>query len=59
MGKHAVPKGSAIEELSHDGWKVKLITAGLGVIGLILEGRLNVFADATGVLRSRNTVVFR
>ena len=52
-------RGSAIEEISHDGWKVKLITAGLGVIGFIFEGRPNVFADATGVLRSGNTVVFR
>ena len=52
-------RGSAIEEISHDGWMVKLITAGLGVIGFIFEGRPNVFADATGVLRSGNTVVFR
>ena len=52
-------RGSAIEEISHDGWKVKLITAGLGAVGFIFEGRPNVFADATGVLRSGNTVVFR
>ena len=52
-------RGSTIEEISHDGWKVKTITAGLGVIGFIFEGRPNVFADATGVLRSGNTVVFR
>ena len=52
-------RGSAIEEISHEGWKVKLINAGLGVIGFIFEGRPNVFADATGVLRSGNTVVFR
>ena len=52
-------RGSSIEEINHDGWKVKLITAGLGVVGFIFEGRPNVFADATGVLRSGNTVVFR
>ena len=52
-------RGSAIEEINHDGWNVKLITAGLGAVGFIFEGRPNVFADATGVLRSGNTVVFR
>jgi glutamate-5-semialdehyde dehydrogenase len=31
----------------------------LGVIGFVFEGRPNVFADATGVLKSGNTVVFR
>ena len=50
-------RGSAIEEINHDGWNVKL-TAGLGAVGFF-EGRPNVFADATGVLRSGNTVVFR
>jgi glutamate-5-semialdehyde dehydrogenase len=29
------------------------------VVGFVFEGRPNVFADATGVLRSGNTVVFR
>jgi glutamate-5-semialdehyde dehydrogenase len=29
------------------------------VIGFVFEGRPNVFADATGVLRGGNTVVFR
>ena len=52
-------RGATKEEISHDGWKVNLITAGLGVVGFIFEGRPNVFADATGVLRSGNTVVFR
>ncbi len=31
----------------------------LGVVGFVFEGRPNVFADATGVLRTGNTVVFR
>jgi len=52
-------RGKAKEEITHDGWSVQLMTAGLGVVGFIFEGRPNVFADATGVLRSGNTVVFR
>ncbi len=51
-------RGSSIEEINHDGWKVKLITAGLGVVGFIFEGRPNVFADATGVLLISNPCVF-
>lgn len=47
------------ETIEHDGWKVDLVTSGLGVVGFVFEGRPNVFADATGVLRSGNTVVFR
>ena len=52
-------RGKAKEQITHDGWSVQLMTAGLGVVGFIFEGRPNVFADATGVLRSGNTVVFR
>ncbi|CAN5898260.1 glutamate-5-semialdehyde dehydrogenase [soil metagenome] len=48
-----------ISQVSHDGWRVELRRAGLGVVGFVFEGRPNVFADATGVLRSGNTVVFR
>ena len=36
-----------------------MLTAPLGVVGFVFEGRPNVFADATGVLRGGNTVVFR
>lgn len=43
----------------HSGWKVEQWRAPLGVIGFVFEGRPNVFADATGVLRSGNSVVFR
>lgn len=43
----------------HDGWNVEVIRAPLGVVGFVFEGRPNVFADATGVLRTGNTVVFR
>jgi glutamate-5-semialdehyde dehydrogenase len=48
-----------IETVEHDGWSVEQRVAGLGVIGFVFEGRPNVFADACGVLRGGNTVVFR
>jgi len=57
--KAASGRGSVVETVSHDGWRVELVQAGLGVAGFVFEGRPNVFADATGVLRSGNTVVFR
>ncbi|WP_336250294.1 aldehyde dehydrogenase family protein [Stomatohabitans albus] len=41
------------------GWEVTLHKAPLGVVGFVFEGRPNVFADACGVLRTGNTVVFR
>lgn len=43
----------------HEGWSVEEVRAPLGVIGFVFEGRPNVFADATGVLRGGNSVVFR
>jgi len=52
-------RGHVVETVSHQGWRVELVRAGLGVVGFVFEGRPNVFADATGVLRSGNTVVFR
>jgi len=48
-----------LDSVVHDGWRVDEIADGLGVIGFVFEGRPNVFADATGVLRGGNTVVFR
>ncbi len=48
-----------IETIDHDGWRLEQRVAGLGVVGFVFEGRPNVFADACGVLRSGNTVVFR
>jgi glutamate-5-semialdehyde dehydrogenase len=45
--------------LDHGGWNVELRRAPLGVVGFVFEGRPNVFADAVGVLRTGNTVVFR
>ena len=52
-------RGRVIETVEHDGWSVELVTAPLGVVAFVFEGRPNVFADACGVLRSGNTVVFR
>lgn len=52
-------RGQVIDRLEHSGWDLDLVRDGLGVIGFVFEGRPNVFADATGVLRGGNTVVFR
>ncbi|MBV8684251.1 MAG: aldehyde dehydrogenase family protein [Caulobacteraceae bacterium] len=52
-------RGRLVERQEHDGWSVELSTAPLGVVGFVFEGRPNVFADAVGVLRGGNTVVFR
>jgi glutamate-5-semialdehyde dehydrogenase len=48
-----------IEAIEHEGWRVEQRLAGLGVVGFVFEGRPNVFADACGVIRSGNAVVFR
>jgi len=52
-------RGEIIESIQHEGWRVEQVRAGLGVVGFVFEGRPNVFADATGVIRTGNTVVFR
>jgi len=52
-------RGQVVETIEHGGWKVELVGAELGVVGFVFEGRPNVLADATGVLRGGNTVVFR
>lgn len=51
--------GMVLELVEHDGWRVQSEVAPLGVVAFVFEGRPNVFADATGVLRSGNTCVFR
>jgi glutamate-5-semialdehyde dehydrogenase len=45
--------------VAHEGWTVEARRAPLGVVGFVFEGRPNVFADAAGVVRTGNTVVFR
>jgi glutamate-5-semialdehyde dehydrogenase len=58
--RDALPsRDTLLECVEHDGWTVEQRRAPLGVVGFVFEGRPNVFADATGVLRSGNTVVFR
>ena len=51
--------GAALESVEHQGWTVSAAKSSLGVVAFVFEGRPNVFADATGVLRSGNTCVFR
>lgn len=53
------PRGRVLGRVTHTGWSVEQLVAPLGVVGFVFEGRPNVFADATGVIRSGNTVVFR
>jgi glutamate-5-semialdehyde dehydrogenase len=52
-------RGEIIERVEHAGWRAELTGAALGVVAFVFEGRPNVLADATGVLRGGNTVVFR
>jgi glutamate-5-semialdehyde dehydrogenase len=52
-------RGQVTQTVEHDGWKLDQVLAGVGPVGFVFEGRPNVFADATGVLRSGNSVVFR
>lgn len=52
-------RGDVLDRVEHDGFRVELIGAAVGVVGFVFEGRPNVLADATGVLRSGNSVVFR
>lgn len=54
------PRRDAVQEtVPHAGWHVDRVVSGVGVVGFVFEGRPNVFADATGVLRSGNTAVMR
>lgn len=53
------PRGRVLETVRHEGWSVQQVMAPLGVTGFVFEGRPNVFADATGVIRAGNAVVFR
>ncbi|MFI4974892.1 MAG: aldehyde dehydrogenase family protein [Caulobacterales bacterium] len=55
----APSRDRVVERIDHEGWSVEQVTAPLGVVGFVFEGRPNVFADAAGVLRGANTVVFR
>ena len=59
MWRDTSPGDARGESIRHGGWTITEEKAPLGVIGFVFEGRPNVFADATGVLRGGNTVVFR
>jgi glutamate-5-semialdehyde dehydrogenase len=52
-------RSQQVGEVRHEHWTVQQWRDPLGVVGFVFEGRPNVFADATGVLRTGNTVVFR
>ena len=52
-------RGAVLETVEHDGFRVEMVAAALGVVAFVFEGRPNVLADACGVLRGGNTVVFR
>lgn len=52
-------RGKVLETIDHGSWSAELVGAELGVVAFVFEGRPNVVADATGVLRGGNTVVFR
>ena len=52
-------RDALVDTVDHDGWTLEALRAPLGVVAFVFEGRPNVFADACGVLRSGNAVVFR
>ena len=52
-------RSQRVATVEHAQWSVEQWRDPLGVVGFVFEGRPNVFADATGVLRTGNTVVFR
>ena len=52
-------RGTVLETVRHRGFRVEMVGAALGVVAFVFEGRPNVLADACGVLRGGNTVVFR
>ena len=52
-------RGQILETVQHDGFRVELVGSALGVVAFVFEGRPNVLADACGVLRGGNTVIFR
>ena len=52
-------RDGTVDRVDHDAWSVEARRAPLGVVGFVFEGRPNVFADACGVVRTGNTVVFR
>lgn len=54
-----IARDAVVDSIDHGTWTVEARRAPLGVVGFVFEGRPNVFADACGVVRSGNAVVFR
>ena len=52
-------RDGTVARIEHGAWSVEARRAPLGVVGFVFEGRPNVFADACGVVRTGNAVVFR
>jgi glutamate-5-semialdehyde dehydrogenase len=52
-------RDAVVQRVEHERWTVEARRAPLGVVGFVFEGRPNVFADACGVVRTGNAVVFR
>jgi glutamate-5-semialdehyde dehydrogenase len=52
-------RGTVVDRHEHDGWSLEQVRDRLGVVAFVFEGRPNVVADACGVLRGGNAVVFR
>ncbi len=52
-------RDATVDVVDHVGWRLEARRAPLGVVAFVFEGRPNVFADACGVLRTGNAVVFR
>ena len=46
-------RDGTVGAIAHDGWSVEARRAPLGVVAFVFEGRPNVFADAAGVVRTR------
>jgi glutamate-5-semialdehyde dehydrogenase len=52
-------RDAILDEIDHDGFRIELVGAALGIVAFVFEGRPNVLADACGVLRGGNTAIFR
>jgi len=55
----AAGRGTVLAHHEHPGWSLEQVRDRLGVVAFVFEGRPNVVADACGVLRGGNAVVFR
>ncbi|MDP6377720.1 MAG: glutamate-5-semialdehyde dehydrogenase [Pseudomonadales bacterium] len=52
-------RDAVLEKIDHEGFRIELVGAALGIVAFVFEGRPNVLADACGVLRGGNSVIFR